>query len=171
MRANGPQALPGGAPVKCPHAVGIVAGGGSPCQGLRRLSSTRDHLNDPRSKLFFEAVRIFKMMDAEAAWRNLWTLKLLENVVADLEDIQEMSDALKMRCRFSGRKAGAREPDVRFPTFTRAIPRKKPPPSSAGLRSSLPGPVNERRAEDGYRYPPYTGEVHDLDRSRHPKAL
>ena len=37
------------------------------------------------------------MVDQVAQKKNLWTVKVLENVVADLEDIEEMSNALKMR--------------------------------------------------------------------------
>ena len=42
---------------KFPDVTGIVVGGGSPCQGLSRLSSQRRHLDDERSGLFFEAVK------------------------------------------------------------------------------------------------------------------
>ena len=82
---------------KVPGLTGMVSGGGSPCQGLSRLSSQREHLEDPRSKLFYEAVRIFKMVDQEAKKRKIWHIKFLENVVADDEDITDMSAALEMR--------------------------------------------------------------------------
>ena len=52
-------------------------------------------------------------------------------------------------------EAGSRDPELRLPTFTRAIPRKRPPPDPAGLRGTSPG-AQERWKTDGYRYPPYT---------------
>ena len=76
---------------RCGGAQGIIVGGGSPCQGLSRLSSRREHLEDARSRLFFEAVRIFQEVEAIAADREIWHLKILENVVADAEDIKETS--------------------------------------------------------------------------------
>ena len=151
---------------------------GSPCQGLSRLSSRREHLEDARSRLFFEAVRIFQEVEAIAADREIWHLKILENVVADAEDIKEMSYQLGMRpvmiesgnisrvkrprlywlsspmgldpgaivketdaydhIALSERleplscflvedvywEAGSKDPELRFPTLTRAIPRQ-----------------------------------------------
>lgn len=40
-----------------PNAQGVVQAGGSPCQGLSKLSAGRQHFNDERSGLFFELVR------------------------------------------------------------------------------------------------------------------
>ena len=40
--------------------TGVIAGGGSPCQGLSLLSSERKHLADPRSALFFDLVQCLK---------------------------------------------------------------------------------------------------------------
>eukprot|EP00435_Cladocopium_sp_Y103_P043576 s1827_g12.t1 len=82
---------------KVPEATGIVAGGGSPCQGLSLLSSKRKHLNDERSKLFFDASRVFKEVEKVALRRKLWVLKVLENVVADEKDVTAMSKELKMK--------------------------------------------------------------------------
>eukprot|EP00438_Fugacium_kawagutii_P024621 Skav207650 [mRNA] locus=scaffold2758:77333:83766:+ [translate_table: standard] len=47
------------------------------------------------------------------------------------------------------------DPAVRFPTFTRSIPRKAPPKAPAGLRNTPPD-AEVRWREDQYRYPPYT---------------
>ena len=82
---------------KVPGITGVVVGGGSPCQGLSRLSSKRRHFDDERSSLFFEASRIFREVDEVAAEKKLWVLKMLENVVADPADIREMSRELKMQ--------------------------------------------------------------------------
>lgn len=45
--------------------------------------------------------------------------------------------------------------DTSLPTFTRSIPRRKPPPSPAGL-AHTPEDARQRWYEDDYRYPPYT---------------
>ena len=81
---------------KVPGVTGIVVGGGSPCQGLSRLSSTRAHMDDERSALFYEATRIMEMVEDLAESRQLWVLKFLENVVADKEDVREISGALRI---------------------------------------------------------------------------
>ena len=44
---------------------------------------------------------------------------------------------------------------VALPTFTRSIPRGKPPVHPAGIKST-PDDAKERWMEDAYRYPPYT---------------
>ena len=41
-----------------PGLTGVIAGGGSPCQGLSQLSANRKHLEDPRSKLFYRLCEI-----------------------------------------------------------------------------------------------------------------
>eukprot|EP00435_Cladocopium_sp_Y103_P064819 s1365_g26.t1 len=79
---------------KVPGITGILVGGGSPCQGLSQLSSERKHLEDERSGLFYEAVRVMELVQEVAASRRIWVLKFLENVVADEEDVNEMSAAL-----------------------------------------------------------------------------
>ena len=194
---------------RVPGITGILVGGGSPCQGLSKLSSERSHLMDERSALFFEAVRIFDLVEDVAAEKPLWVLKFLENVVADKADISEMSSTLRTRpvlvesadisrvrrprlywlstpvTEAEGVKvtrgdlydrvhleaeleplkiflgegvrwpAGDQDDSVRFPTFTRAIPRKKPPPSPAGL-SGTDEVAKQRWVEDQFRYPPYT---------------
>lgn len=57
----------------------------------------RQRLDDPRSALFFEAVRAMKLVEAEAKREGLWALKFLENVVPDGADIIRMSSQLDMR--------------------------------------------------------------------------
>lgn len=68
---------------RVPDANGVIVGGGSPCQGLSRLSVDRQHLEDPRSGLFFEAVRVFKLVQEVATEKFMWCFRSLENVVPD----------------------------------------------------------------------------------------
>ena len=82
---------------KIPDANGVICGGGSPCQGLSRLSADRTHLEDPRSALFFEAVRVMDLVKEVADAEGMWNIRFLENVVPDEEDIRTMSWALSMR--------------------------------------------------------------------------
>eukprot|EP00435_Cladocopium_sp_Y103_P040117 s199_g10.t2 len=194
---------------KIPVITGIAVGGGSPCQGLSMLSSKRQHLKDERSKLFYEASRVFKDVEAVAAEMKLWVLKLLENVISDREDIREMNRELKMdalmvdsqylsRARRPGLfwvsvvlseeedvervehrdytqliyraeqeplelfltegaewEGGLRSEKLKFPTFTRAIVRKKPSPDPAGL-GDTPDGARARWEGDQFRYRPYT---------------
>lgn len=67
-------------------------------------------------------------------------------------ECENMENVLRPGYRW---EAGERNPKLRFPTFTRAIPRTRPPPRPAGL-----GQTNEaakkRWQEDSYRFPPYT---------------
>jgi len=196
---------------KIPDANGVIVGGGSPCQGLSRLSVDRRHLEDPRSKLFRDAVAVMKMVKEESKLLGMWCIRFLENVVADDVDIQEMSLALEMRPRLVDSQylsrarrprlfwfsvdlvsheevevrehelfdeviygaatepmssvlcpgcrwiPGERDSGKRFPTFTRAIPRPRPPKAPAGLASTSEEGLRRWR-EDGYRYPPYTYE-------------
>ena len=82
---------------KVPGISGIVVGGGSPCQGLIKLSSGREHLKDERSALFYEQARIFELVEKVAKKMKIWCVKLGENVVADGKDVDEMSGTLKMK--------------------------------------------------------------------------
>ena len=81
---------------KIPALTGIVVGGGSPCQGLSKLSSNRKHLGDERSKLFYEAVRVLEDVKNLAVERDIWAVRFLENAVADDADIKKMTKALGM---------------------------------------------------------------------------
>ena len=194
---------------KQPEVTGFVVGGGSPCQGLSKLKSQRKHLLDERSGLFYEAARVFAMVEKEALQRKAWLLKFLENVIADAADIKEMSFELRIEpvmvdSQYLSRArrprlfwvsvepstvdeveeiqrehfkqliyraepepmeaflekdhdwaGGARDPNLKFPTFTRSIKRSKPPPSPVGLEKAEPA-ARVRWEEDCFRYPPYT---------------
>lgn len=194
---------------RVPGLTGVVSGGGSPCQGLSRLSSERKHLGDPRSALFFQLVEKMKWIEELAAEMHMWCLSFVENVVADDEDVAAMTEALgwtpilacsrhlswvrrprlywcpvKLRPRVgvSFRSSGSlvevvmeseteplelvldkgwhwpwgeKDGSARWPTFTRTIPRHRPPPQPAGL-SQCSETDTQRWAADGYRYPPYT---------------
>jgi len=63
--------------------------GGSPCQGLSRAKNNRQNLNDPRSKLFFEYVRIKDWLIKN---NNPNLLFLLENVKPDKETVEIMNE-------------------------------------------------------------------------------
>ena len=80
-----------------PGLTGVIAGGGSPCQGLSKLSSERQHLDDPRSALFFDLERVLGWVHEVAKEMKVWDLRFVENVVGDDEDIKTMSEALKRR--------------------------------------------------------------------------
>ena len=194
---------------KIPKITGVIVGGGSPCQGLSKLKKQRRHLDDPRSKLFYEAVRIFRLVEKWTTDIGAWLIELLENVVADAEDVATMSEALGMEPylveagdfsrvrrprlywispppkKMSGVQTKEEQlytkvkyeapveplevvfkdgatwpglelyPDLKLPTFTRCIPRRKPPPDPAGL-GFVSEAEKQRWVDDGFRYPPYT---------------
>eukprot|EP00435_Cladocopium_sp_Y103_P054778 s889_g18.t1 len=56
-----------------------------------------------------------------------------------------------------GRTWKAKAPELRFPTFTRPIARRRPPPSPAGLEGSS-DEAKFRWAHDQFKFPPYTYE-------------
>ena len=192
-----------------PDASGVLVGGGSPCQGLSKLSVDRSHLADPRSALFYEAVRVFDLVKEVAKEEIMWCSKFLENVVPDEEDVRVMTSALGMHPLLVDAKhlsrarrprlfwlsvplikqeevemhqgelydeiiygaatepmhavleegwewiSGQRDTALRFPTFTRSIPRAKPPKAPAGLDSCGEETLARWRA-DQFRFPPYT---------------
>ncbi len=81
---------------KVTDVTGVVAGGGSPCQGLSKLSVFRQHLDDPRSALFYDLAQCLSWIQEIAIDMGIWAVRFCENVVGDEEDIQRMSKALGM---------------------------------------------------------------------------
>ena len=204
---------------KVEGVTGVIAGGGSPCQGLSRLSAFREHLNDPRSALFFDLAVCLRWVQEIAVEMGIWALRFCENVVGDEEDVAKMSEELDMeavevcasdisrvrrpRLYWSGcglddhgsfrREAGERaevvrllgdkEPleaipdpgwgwpggelddNLKLPTFTRAIPRSRPPPAPAGLGSCSEETVQKWKS-DKMKFPPYTYQPQFLFRHR-----
>eukprot|EP00438_Fugacium_kawagutii_P020958 Skav211849 [mRNA] locus=scaffold305:925833:932175:+ [translate_table: standard] len=192
-----------------PGLTGVICGGGSPCQGLSKLSSQRTHLEDERSKLFFDMVNIVNWVEQLCLELDLWCVNFVENVEADHKDVAEMTQALKVepvkacssgvsrvrRPRFFWSnvklrdhpgfsrvrhpsydeiefqakleplervadpgwkwKAAEKQEELRLPTFTRAIPRKRPPPSPAGIRQCNEETL-KRWELDQMKIPPYT---------------
>eukprot|EP00438_Fugacium_kawagutii_P009581 Skav215539 [mRNA] locus=scaffold4176:50605:51650:- [translate_table: standard] len=119
-----------------PGATGVIAGGGSPCQGLSRLSSLRQHLDDERSKLFYDLVQLLNWVEEIAKEMKLWFVNFVENVVADQKDVEEMSRALGMRP-------------------VKVVKRKRPPPSPAGYQQCSEETLGRWR-QDHMKFPPYT---------------
>ena len=190
-----------------PEARGVIQSGGSPCQGLSKLSSGRLHFDDARSGLFFELDRVLKLVKKEAERRNMWHLGLVENVVCDPDDQKVFRDytgwdqwllcsgscSWVRRPRFfwvsegpefsdcglvepadgyqvchlvaqkespsdwvaPGWKWMSEEHPCSLPTFTRSIPRSKPPVKPAGL-AHTEEEARKRWIADLHRYPPYT---------------
>ena len=60
---------------KVPGVTGIIGGGGSPCQGLSRLSSEREHLSDPRSALFYDLKDRLKWIQEIGVELDIWTIR------------------------------------------------------------------------------------------------
>ena len=81
---------------KVPGVTGIIGGGGSPCQGLSRLSSEREHLSDPRSALFYDLKDRLKWIQEIGVELDIWTIRFCENVIGDVEDVEEMTSNLEM---------------------------------------------------------------------------
>ena len=76
--------------------TGVIAGGGSPCQGLSKLSVYREGLDDPRSSLFYSLAENLKWVQELAVELDIWSIRFGENVVGDDEEVQEMSQRLNM---------------------------------------------------------------------------
>eukprot|EP00435_Cladocopium_sp_Y103_P045195 s780_g12.t3 len=192
-----------------PGLTGVVAGGGSPCQGLSKLSAQRQHLEDPRSKLFYRLCEILGWIGEICEEMGVWVIQLVENVVGDDEDVKEMSEELGGRpllaCSSGLSRvrwprlywsnieledhesftrgyhslwdevvfeeevgpmemipekgwcwpAGLGDEKAKLPTFTRAIPRTRPPVQPAGIGSCSPETLTLWKA-DKMKYPPYT---------------
>ena len=195
-------------------ARGLLQAGGSPCQGLSRLSSQRRHFGDARSALFFKYAALAKQCEEMAKLKGWWFLSLTENVVSDVQDQSAMNEELEtwpcllcpqgltplrrprlFWCRDSQGlgwasvpegslrvyetmveqsvtverplkieewitpgwrwEGGVTDPSLTFPTATRAIPRKVPPPRPAGIERCTAATLRRWR-EHGMRYPPYT---------------
>lgn len=78
--------------------TGVIAGGGSPCQGLSLLFWERQHFDDPRSALFFDLVRCLKWIQELASELQVWSIRFAENVVGDDQDVDRMTEELRMEC-------------------------------------------------------------------------
>ena len=185
-----------------PGITGVVAAGGSPCQGLSKLSCDRKHLEDPRSKLFYCYSAVLGWIEEVAEEMQIWSLLALENVLGDDEDVTEMTGVLgskpvlacssglsrvrRPRLYWSNIRiedhgsytrahyglydelifeeapepmeagwhwpGGVADEELRLPTFTRAIPRRRPPAQPAGL-SSCDAETVKRWQKDRMKFP------------------
>ena len=181
----------------------MIQAGGSPCQELSKLSSGRLHFDDPRSGLFYELVRVNKLVEQEAHDRGMWHFGLAENQEVFREetgweqflccsgslshvrrprfywisshDFERSKVMVTPGCGYTTLQFfGPKEPPplwvspgwqwvsqdqpVNLPTFTRSIPRAKPPRDAAGIGHTDPSAL-ARWESDSYRYPPYTYKV------------
>ena len=69
----------------------IVAGGGSPCQGLSKLSSKRKHFQDERSQLFYDLAQGMDDLQDLAKELGAKFLGMVENVQMDEADRDEVT--------------------------------------------------------------------------------
>ena len=90
----------------------VIAGGGSPCQGLSKLSSERSHFRDARSGLFFNIADHLDSISDLCREREVKFLGLIENVVMDEEDRNDISYRLgwKPNLAESGEASSVRRP-------------------------------------------------------------
>eukprot|EP00435_Cladocopium_sp_Y103_P046554 s680_g13.t1 len=158
----------------------VVGGGGSPCQGLSMLSSGRKHFADERSKLFYDLSKRLKELEELCKERGARFLGMVENVKMDESDRDDISLELGWTPNLCESDVankitlvGEVEPDelwipegfswdgsgtnLRLPTFTRPIKRRRPPPDPAELAYCSEA-AKTRWQGDCYRYPPYTYE-------------
>eukprot|EP00438_Fugacium_kawagutii_P010981 Skav206612 [mRNA] locus=scaffold1562:77884:84170:+ [translate_table: standard] len=75
----------------------VVAGGGSPCQGLSKLSSKRKHFADQRSGLFYNMADHLAGLQKFCQDEAIQFLGVVENVVMDEEDRDEITMKLGYR--------------------------------------------------------------------------
>ena len=180
----------------------VLVEGGSPCQGLSADNATKNGFEDPRSKLFFEMIRVIKDLSAE----KLQVYYMGENVasmdakdqdifskymgtepyVADAADIAQVrrkrfywinwqvapaagvavesaraSTKLRFQATLPSPKAWTDpgwvwegDSATHFPTFMRAIAKKKETFKPAGI-ALTPADARRRWRADLWRYPPY----------------
>ena len=76
---------------KFPEARGVIQSGGSPCQGLSKLSSGRRHFDDERSGLFFELDRVTKLVAEEAREREKCGTWVLQKTLCVIVKIRRFS--------------------------------------------------------------------------------
>ena len=75
----------------CPNAKGIIVGGCPPCQSLGVAQGQPEESGESVHKFFPDVVKVFMVVDEVARERGIWTLKLMENVVTALDDLEQMS--------------------------------------------------------------------------------
>eukprot|EP00435_Cladocopium_sp_Y103_P069147 s617_g32.t1 len=153
-----------------PGLTGVIAGGGSPCQGLSQLSANRKHLADPRSQLFYKLCAILGWIDELCNELQVWNIDFVENVVGDGEFEEELEPLGPIADEGWTWPMGHKDSTSRLPTFTRAIPRKRPPAAPAGIASCSDETLMRWRT-DSMKYPPYTYKDEYLFESKETPSL
>eukprot|EP00435_Cladocopium_sp_Y103_P052810 s1149_g16.t1 len=72
----------------------VIAGGGSPCQGVSLLNSERQHFKDKRSGLFFNFADCLKWLEELCQELLIGFLGMMENVVMDESDRDDVTARL-----------------------------------------------------------------------------
>ena len=98
---------------KHPNVSGIIAGGGSPFQGLSKLSCERQGL-----ELFFVLADRLAELERLAKARGLWFIGFVENVVCDDADRGRMAPWRRPTLGYLQVGHGPESAGSRFATFT-----------------------------------------------------
>ena len=85
--------------LKVEKPVLVIAGGGSPCQGLSKLSSGRQHFKDERSALFYCFADPLDELQEVCKELGIRFVGLVENVVMDEADRNDISPTDLGGCR------------------------------------------------------------------------
>lgn len=115
--------------------------------GIRPIKCCSSHLSRVRRpRLFWSSVKIRDHPCYSTAQRDLYDEVIFEAPVEPMESIPDKGWRWK---------AGEKDESLRLPTFTRAMPRKRPPPAPAGIDQCNEATKTLWR-NDKMKFPPYT---------------